>query len=78
MTGQPSPAVFEYGGESSSTSSTTTTTAGQPPIVGAPVTYTWTFKAVGAHTTAFAAGYYPPSQTTPTQTYTLRLSVTSG
>lgn len=78
MTGQPSTVVFQYEGESSSTSSTTSTTAGQPPIVGAPVTYTWTFRALSAHTTAFVAGYYPPSQTSPTQTYQLRLTVTSG
>jgi len=77
MTGQPATVVFQYEGESSSTS-TTSTTAGQPPIVGAPVTYTWMFKAVSAHTTAFAAGYYPPSQTTPSQTYQVRLAVTTG
>ena len=78
MTGQPSTVVFQYEGESSSSTSTTSTTAGQPPVVGAPVTYTWMFKAVSAHTTAFAAGYYPPSQSGPTQTYQVRLAVTSG
>jgi predicted secreted protein len=77
MTGQPSTVVFQYEGESSSPS-TTTTTVGQPPTVGAPVSYSWMFKAVSAHTTAFGAGYYPPSQTSPTQTYQLRLVVTTG
>lgn len=74
MTGQPSPVVFRYEGETTS-APPSTTTVGQPPVVGAPVTYEWTFKAVGAHTTGFVAGYYPPSQQKPSQTYTLTLTV---
>ncbi|MHB1444906.1 MAG: protease inhibitor I42 family protein [Acidimicrobiales bacterium] len=72
MTGQPSPVVFRYEGESTTA---TTTTTGAAPVVGTPVTYTWSFKALSAHTTGFVAGYYPPSQKQPSQTYTLRLVV---
>ena len=81
MTGQPNPVVFRYEGESSTTTTTTssssTTTPGAGPIVGKPVTYAWTFKALSAHTTGFVAGYYPPGQNQPTQTYTLHLVVSS-
>jgi predicted secreted protein len=78
MTGQPSSAVFQYEGETNSSASTTTTTVGQPAMVGTPVTYTWTFKALSAHTTGFVAGYFPPSQKAPTQTYSLGLTVIKG
>lgn len=77
MTGKPNPAVFTYEGEQSATPSTTSTTAGEPPVVGQPVTDTWTFKAVGAHTTGFIAGYFPPGQSTPSQTFQVRLTVTA-
>jgi len=76
MTGQPNPVVFRYEGESTS-SPTSSTAPGAAPVVGSPVTYTWTFKALSAHTTGFLAGYYPPSQKQPTQTYTLHLVVSS-
>ncbi|MHB1854538.1 MAG: protease inhibitor I42 family protein [Acidimicrobiales bacterium] len=76
MTGQPSPVVFRYEGESTTTP-TSSTAPGAAPIVGSPVTYTWTFKALSAHSTGFVAGYYPPSQKQPTQTYTLHLVVSS-
>jgi predicted secreted protein len=76
MTGQPSPVVFSYQGEQSSTPGTTSTSAGQPPIVGQPVTWTWTFKAVSAHTTGFTAGYFPPGQgTKATQNFAVQLRV---
>jgi len=74
MTGQPNPVVFRYEGEST-TSPTSSTAPGAPPVVGRPVTYTWTFSALSAHTTGFVAGYYPPSQKQPSQTYTLHLVV---
>ena len=74
MTGQPSPVVFRDEGESTS-SPTSSTAPGAAPVVGSPVTYTWTFKALSAHTTGFVAGYYPPSQKQPTQTYALHLVV---
>lgn len=75
MTGKPNPVVLTYEGEQTTTASTTSTTAGQPPMVGLPVTYTWTFKAVGAHTTGFIAQYYPPGRNTPAQTYAVQLTV---
>ena len=78
MTGQPSPVVFSYEGEQSTTPSTTSTSAGQPPVVGQPVTWTWTFKAVGAHTTGFIAQYFPPGQgAKPSQTFSVQLRVTA-
>ena len=77
MTGQPNAVVFQYEG-TTSTTSTTSTSAGTPPIVGAPVTYTWTFKALSAHTTGFVAGYFPPGQTKPSQTYQVGLTVTNS
>ena len=78
MTGQPSPVVFTYQGEQTTTPSTTSTSAGQPQMVGQPVTYVWTFKAVGAHTTGFIAQYFPPGQgARASQTFAVQLRVSS-
>lgn len=78
MTGQPSPVVFTYQGEQTATPSTTSTSAGQPPVVGQPVTYVWTFKAVSAHTTGFIAQYFPPGQSTrASQTFAVQLRVSA-
>lgn len=74
MTGQPNPVVFANQGHTSTTS-TTSTSSGTPPMVGTPVTYTWTFKALSAHTTAFQAGYFPPGSQRPDQTYRVTLVV---
>lgn len=73
MTGQPSPAVFQYEGETTGPSSPTTT--GGPPAGGAPVTYSWSFKAVAAHTTGFQAAYTGPGSTSPTQQFSVTLAV---
>lgn len=78
MTGQPSPVVFSYQGEQTTTASTTSTSAGQPPVVGQPLTYVWTFKAVGAHTTGFIAQYFPPGQgARASQTFAVQLRVSA-
>ena len=75
MTGQPDPVVFSYDGEQSPPS-TTTTTGGAPPTTGnQSVTYTFSFTAVGAHTTGFTAGYFVSGQSTPSQTFSVNLHV---
>jgi hypothetical protein len=75
MTGQPSPVVFTYEGENTGPASTTSTSAGQPPSVGQPVEYVWTFRAVSAHTTGFEAQHFPPGQGTASQTFSVQLRV---
>lgn len=73
MTGQPSTVVFSYEGEQTTTP---TTAAGSSPMAGQAVAYSWTFKAVSAHTTRFTAGYFPPgSGSAPTQSFDVTLAV---
>lgn len=73
MTGQPSTVVFSYEGEQTTTP---TTAAGSSSTAGPPASYSWTFKAVAAHTTRFTAGYFPPgSGGAPTQSFDVTLTV---
>ncbi|MHB8450435.1 MAG: protease inhibitor I42 family protein [Mycobacteriales bacterium] len=76
VTGIPSPAVLRYDGEQD-VSAGPSPAPGSPPVAGGHTTQVFTYTAVGAHTTGLQAGYYGPGTSTPSQTYSLTIQITS-